>query len=879
MTGIEPLRALCLRDLATWTEHAPDQTALLAPGKPPVSYSALINGIARVAQVLRHAGVRPGDVVAVAIPDSPDLFTALLGALEVAAVAPLDWQLTEAECRSRLTLLRARVLLSRSGSDGHGAAVARTLGIPVIELGGSENFTNIRQVPIRVPEECAMVLQTSGTSGEPKLVPLTHANLYAMGTAVRNGLDVRAEDRYISIMPLYHILGFSSALGQLMAGGSVACTGFDARRFPAWIEELSPTWYAAGPALHRTILEMAQEDPEPFRRSRLRFVRCGSGAGSPALLNDLERVLQVEVINGYGLTEVGCATNTPPRSRRKTGSAGRTIGLEIATMDAHGNLLTPGSEGEVVLRGDAVMPGYLDAEEANREVFVNGWFRSGDFGHLDQDGDLFITGRIKEVINRGGETISPLEIDHALAEHPAIKSAASFGVAHPTLGEDIVAAVVLRPGARAVASEIRTFLAERLSRSKVPGRVWFVETLLLSASGKPLRDSLHAQFQASARVQESPASGALDDEATTLLRQRIGAIWIQILHSDVPNAEDNFFAMGGDSLSAARMFALIGSEFQIHESALDLATFLDSPTFLHLVQVVAKRTDGGQLRFEDVSAVCLQSSGNSPPLFFIPGEGAEPWSLLHLARCLGDRQPFFALRHRIGDPAEFPDIASRFAKLISLIRPTGTIVLAGHCYGGILAFEIAQRLLAMSRSDVAVVLIDVDTPGYPKARVTRYVTYLPTVFRAALRGQARNLAAELAGHFQYIRALREKKRSYQQLRGGPSPSPSGDAPGSTAPSSTAPSSLSPGGIVMRSYRPQPFTGSIANVLASDRPAGTERVLQDPRKGWRDFARGPFHERSLSGSHESILDAENAPALARFIASSLPGQNTSRERPA
>ena len=216
-----------------------------------------------------------------------------------------------------------------------GRLLLESLGIPVLELDSDTDGTLIiARHPRRAPEKCALVLQTSGTIGEPKLVPLTHTNLRAICAGVQNGLAIHAEDRYMSIMPLHHILGFSSALGQLMAGGSVACTGFDPATFRAWIEELSPTWYAAGPALHRAILEIAKQYPGPFRRSRLRFVRCGSGAGSPALLNDLELVLQVDVINGYGLTEVGCATNTPPQLPRKTGSVGRAIGPEIAIMDA-----------------------------------------------------------------------------------------------------------------------------------------------------------------------------------------------------------------------------------------------------------------------------------------------------------------------------------------------------------------------------------------------------------------------------------------------------------------------------------------------------------------------------------------------------------------
>jgi acyl-CoA synthetase (AMP-forming)/AMP-acid ligase II/thioesterase domain-containing protein len=855
-------QAPCLQDLARWADEKAHAPAVVGAGVPAVTFQVLVKRIAAVAQVLRAAGVRPGDVVAVAMPVGPDFLATLLGALEVAAGAPLDWQLTEAEFRSRLTLLKACVLLVSSSTDGYAAVVAHSLGIPVVELDSDTDGTlAVARRPMRAQENCAMVMQTSGTTGEPKLVPLTHTNLRAMCASVQNGLAIHAEDRYMSIMPLHHVLGFVCALGQLTAGGTVACTGFDALMFRAWIEELNPTWYAAGPVLQRAILEIAKQDPGPFRKSRLRFVRCGSGAGSPALLNDLERVLQVDVIDGYGLTEVGCAANTPPGLPRKTGSVGRAIGPEIAIMHARGDLLPTGSEGEIVLRGDAVMEGYLDAEEANREVFLHGWFRTGDLGRMDREGDLFITGRIKEVINRGGETISPVEIDHAMAEHPGIARAASFAVPHPTLGDDIVAAVVLRPGARAVASQIRNFLAERLSRSKVPGRIWFVESIPLNANGKPLRNALRTQFQTGAQAQESPESPAPEDESTALLRHRVGAVWMRVLNTDMPGSEDNFFAMGGDSLSAARLFALLGSELQIDEAPPDLAAFLDSPTFFHLVQVVAKRMHRAEIRFEDVSAVCLQSVGVGPPVFFFPGEGMEPWTLRHLARCLGDQQPFFALRHRLTDPADFAGIASRFVTLISQIRPAGPILLGGHCYGGILAYDVAQRMLATSRPGIAVVLVDVGAPGYRRVRMN-----LPIALRAVARGEGRRLAAELADHFRFVR---ERNRGVsRELPAAKSAAPETGAVAETA----LPGSLSPGGIVLRTYVPRPFPGPLASALAAGSEV-SEKILRDSKRGWRELAEGPFQERSLLGSHHSIFDAENAPALANFIRSALQAAGT------
>jgi thioesterase domain-containing protein len=424
-------------------------------------------------------------------------------------------------------------------------------------------------------------------------------------------------------------------------------------------------------------------------------------------------------------------------------------------------------------------------------------------------------------------------------------------VVHPTLGEDIVAAVALRPGAKAVASEVRSFVAERLSRSKVPGRIWFVESIPLSASGKPLREALRTRFQANNGPQESAESFAAGDESAASLRQQIGSIWVRVVGSDFPRPDDNFFAMGGDSLSAARLFALLQTELELDDAPLDIAKFLDSPTFFQLVQTVAQRAPA-ETRFQDVSSFCLQSLGAGPPIFFFPGEAMEPWSLRHLARELGEEQPFFALRHQLGDAADFPDIANRFVALLSQICPAGPILLAGHCYGGILAYDVAQRMIAMSRSEVAVVLVEVETPGYPKARVSRYLQYLPNAFRAVLRGEGRRLGIELAGHFGFIRALRNRTRKLDR-----------DLPACA----DAPTGLTPCGIVLRTYEPQPFPGFLGNALALGREV-SERVLEDSRKGWRDLARGPFEESSFLGTHTSIFDAQNSPALASFLGSAL-----------
>ena len=781
-----------------WVRDTPQAAAILAPGRQPLSFSGLHAKAAAVAGRLHDTGVRRGDVVAVAMPAGAETLPVLLGALETAAVAPLDWQLTEAEFHSQLSSIRPSVLLTDPAARSNAAAGAQAASVPVFEINTApETLPNICRRGRSVAPDSALLLQTSATTGPRKLVPLTHGNLRAICAGAQRGLLLGGNDRYLSVIPLHHILGFSCALAQLMAGGSVACTGSDANQFGAWLDEMSPTWYAGGPVLHQAVLEIAKVDHGPFQRSQLRFVRCGSGACSPALLGELERVLRVQVINGYGLTETGPVTNTPPGLSGKAGSVGRTIGPEIGIMAPAGNLLPANVDGEVVLRGDAVMAGYLNDPEANRAAFHVGWFRTGDLGRLDEEGDLFITGRLKEIINRGGETIAPLEIDHALAEHFAVARAATFSVPHPTLGEDIAAAIVLRPGVSISAADVRAFLRTRLSRAKVPSRIWFVESIPVSASGKPRRDALRAAFPTGVEIEESSDIPALiEPDLEPSIRNGIAEIWRDILHTQSSAANQNFFSLGGDSLSAARMFALLEQKLHFRSGLSDQMKFFESPTLSQLEHIVA----GGapklkEFQLENVSAIEVQPAGAGPPIFFFPGESVDPNYQRHLVSLLGATQPFFVLHHQLSDPTEFDAIADRFVRLIESIRPQGPVVLAGHCYGGILAYEVSQRLSGREPSEMAVVLVDVNTPGYPKANAGTYLRKLPAVIGSFSRNNGRTLAVEIREHFRFVRELRSSNRKAEQRLA---------AAGSVSLDAAPDPGLTPAGVVLRTYTPRPF---------------------------------------------------------------------------
>ncbi|HEU5319679.1 MAG TPA: AMP-binding protein, partial [Methylomirabilota bacterium] len=334
-------------------------------------------------------------------------------------------------------------------------------------------------------------------------VPLTHAGVCLSARTMCASCRLDADDRCLNVLPLHHSHGLMSALmSSLVAGASVVCTaGFEAGAFFDWVRELRPTWYTAVPTVHEAVLRAARSlDGSRRDVPRLRLVRSASSPMPPALAENLERLFDAPVIAAYGMTECASqiACNPLPPGVRKPGSVGVPTGCDVAVMGADGRLLARGTTGEIVVRGPSVTRGYDNDPEANRTAFVDGWLRTGDLGLVDADGYVFLTGRVKEIINRGGQSVIPREVDDALLEHPAVREAATFGVPHPTLGEDAAAAVVLREDAQVTERALRVFLSLRLADHKVPSQVLIVEALP-GPPGKIRRLGLAAELAARLR--------------------------------------------------------------------------------------------------------------------------------------------------------------------------------------------------------------------------------------------------------------------------------------------------------------------------------------------------------------------------------------------
>jgi acyl-CoA synthetase (AMP-forming)/AMP-acid ligase II/acyl carrier protein len=588
--------------LAASAERAPADIAIEAPDRPPLAFAALAAQVAAASAALREHGVSRADTVALILPNGPEAATGFLSVAGAATCAPLNPAYGTDELEFYLEDLAAAALVISSELDSPARDVARRRGIPVIELtpvagAAAGIFLLDGELPgapaptAPVPEDIALVLHTSGTTSRPKLVPLTHANLSASARHIGGTLRLAPGDRCLNVMPLFHIHGLMAAtISSLAAGASVVCTpGFLAPRFFDWMRVTRPTWYTAVPTMHQAILARAADAAGVIAATPLRFIRSSSAALPRQTLAELERTFGAPVIEAYGMTEAAhqMASNPLPPGERKPGSVGRAAGPEVAIMDPAGAILPAGATGEVVIRGPDVTPGYLRNPAANASAFTGGWFRTGDQGHLDEDGYLYLTGRLKEIINRGGEKVAPLEVDDALMSHPAVAQAVTFAVPHPTLGEEVAAAVVLRPDATATVGEIREAVASRLAWFKVPRQVLFLDALPKGPTGKPQRIGLAGRLGVTAS-EASPPPATLSPPATPV-EEILASIWADVLGREPGGVEEDFFGAGGDSMLAmqfvVRIDRLLGVE-------LPLLDFFDAPTVRGLAGAVGARLAG-----------------------------------------------------------------------------------------------------------------------------------------------------------------------------------------------------------------------------------------------------------------------------------------------
>ena len=475
--------------------------AIGAPGRPSLDHEGLRAQVETTAAELAGLGLGPGDAVAIVLPNGPEMAAAFLGVASAATAAPLNPAYTEGEFKFYLEDLGAKALIVMEGAETPARDAASAAGVRVIEARAGEAagaFSLLgaeRGEPaMNGPEDVALVLHTSGTTSRPKIVPLTARNVCASAEAIARTLELTPQDRCLNVMPLFHIHGLIAALlSSMSAGASISCSsGFDAIRFFRWVEEVRPTWWTAVPTMHQAILARAKRNAEIVAAAKPRFLRSSSASLPVPTLKGLEETFGCPLVEAYGMTEAShqMASNPLPPAARKPGSVGIAAGPEVAVMSDDGSILGAGETGEIVIRGENVTEGYRDNPKANADSFRDGWFRTGDQGSLDDEGYLTISGRLKEIINRGGEKVAPKEVDDVLVEHPAVAQAVTFALPHRSLGEEVAAAIVLKEGAEVGASELREFAGRSLAPFKVPREFVFLDEIPKGATGKLQRIGL-----------------------------------------------------------------------------------------------------------------------------------------------------------------------------------------------------------------------------------------------------------------------------------------------------------------------------------------------------------------------------------------------------
>lgn len=479
-----------------------DNIALTAPDRADTSYQMLREHCQNIGRQLASQGLTHTDRVAIVLPNGPEMATAFLAVSSYMSAAPLNPAYKQSEYQFYLEDLKPKLVIVAQGSDNPVRKAAAGLHIPVVEAVIGDDmpaglftlFDTEQDIEPASASDEALVLHTSGTTSRPKVVPLLQSNILASAQNISAALELSADDHCLNIMPLFHIHGLIAVLAASMfKGASVCCSsGFNAIGFMELAKQQQISWYSGVPTMHQAILLRAKRQPQAAQDLNLRFIRSSSASLPPAVFDELVEMFGCPVIEAYGMTEAAHQMTSNPlgAGKQKAGHVGIITSPQVCIMDEAGTILEQGAEGEVCIKGDNVTPGYENNDAANASSFTHGWFRTGDQGVFDADGYLKITGRLKEIINKGGEKVSPLEVDNILMEHPAIQQVVTFAVADKMLGEEIAAAVVLADNQNLTEAELKAYASEHLAKFKIPKHIRFLDEIPKGATGKLQRIGL-----------------------------------------------------------------------------------------------------------------------------------------------------------------------------------------------------------------------------------------------------------------------------------------------------------------------------------------------------------------------------------------------------
>ena len=856
----------------------PDSPAFVAEGQSPLTYGALAHLMGRLETQLNDKGFGRGDRIAtVGANDAATaaLVTAIMGC---ATAVPMNPDLSAGEFALYLRELKVQAVGIVSGIDTQARGTAAKIGLPVLEVERVDNGV-AGMIDLRAGsgggdaahpggaqlDDLALMLTTSGTTSHSKVVPVSHRQLVAKVARHAQAQKMRASDRCLNLMPLFHGHGLYTSLGATLYSGASVVTlpEFSVESFFRLIATLAPTWYTGSYTFHHAICAAALHHAAVARESQLRFIKTGSGHLDPRIAETLETVFRAPVISTYASTETGYICGTPlPPAVRKPGTVGVPVDGRIAIMGPDDRLLAHGEHGEVVVDSAGIFSGYENDDAANQKCFVDGWFRTGDEGIIDRDGYLTLTGRIKDIINRGGEKITPSEVDGALKDHPDVADAVTFPVPHATLGQEVAAAVVPVKGADLTDEGLSKFLRGRIAPFKVPRRFVIVDEIPTGPTGKIQRRNLAEAFGLvtdSSRTQPV----AVDNRPATALEAKLQRLWSEVLGLDHVGLNEDFFMLGGDSLQAVELFLRVEKETG---RRLPRSVLFEAGTAARMAQRIEETAPSPCL-------VPIQPKGKSPPFFCVHDGNGQVLNYQNLSRFLGDAQPFYGIQCRGLDGEEEPftridEMAAHYVREIKKVQPVGPYYLGGYSFGGRVAYVMAQHLRGAGDDIALLALIDT----YSQAGERRVST---SDWLAHHRLRVKSLAPGQVPGYLWLRARNATKTVYMTLRvrcfsntwrffesqGQPLPRilrrpvPAND-------------------MIRRAYQPRPYDGD-AVLFKAERYAWAHA---DQHDGWHKLIRGRLEIRPISGRHYEIMTQPHVQMLEKELSAALAKARTTYPDP-
>lgn len=836
-------------------EHLKEQARLqaeipffVATGCPPLTYARFLSHVQSLAAVLRSCGIGRQHRVGVILPNGPELGGLILAVSSCAVCVPLNPNYSAAEVMAILPQLRVETVILPPGS-AH-LESCRKLGLAVLEARREAHWpagivslgreaAHSGEVEWGRPEDVAIIYHTSGTTARPKVVPITHGNLCQPLSAYSAHYRLTPQDRAMGSTPLFHAFGVTVLLTTTIAsGGSVAFPpDYSAAALCSGLEEHRATRLAAVPAMLDSLADHVERNgPSPGGHC-LRMIQTGSNALNLATAARLEDFFGVPVLSGYGMSEIGVTLTghpLPPRPRIME-SVGLALFGEVGVMAEDGRLLPTGEQGEIVTRGGGVFSGYEDNEAANAEAFSNGWLHTGDRGYVDAEGYIFITGRFKEMINRGGNKVSPAEVDEALLQLPGVRDAACFPVPHPRLGEDLAAMAVRLPGMHLNAGDVRRLLRERLADYKIPNRIIFVDAIPKNDIGKVQRKAL-AGLLAEKDAREAAARPFVGPR--NAVEAALAEHWQEALGLGQVSVDDDFFALGGDSLQAV----ILLTEIEVRWGrAMPVSVLMERGTIAGLARLILE--DEAQLD----PLVVIQPAGTQPPLFCLHALFGDVIQYHALKHYCSEDQPIYGLRFTqwnalATQPMSTSSLAREYLQRIKDIQPVGPYRLVGHSSGGLLAYEMAHQLAASGEKAGLVLLLDTGTPEYMlptplqwlRVRWMKLLKASPREKKDLLARFIKRTLADMRGR------SRKRQPTVQKLVNG--------------------------------YVPPRYSGDVVLFLAKDglvREHWTRAA--DRSLGWAKHVAGALRIVDVPGDHGTMLQEPNVGVLAARLNEMLSSQ--------